>query len=62
MPRNVFSKENQPENRGRKPVTDLDKKHVNVSASVSRECAEWYRKRRGLSGMVLEMYYKEQIK
>lgn len=61
MARNVFSKDNQPEGRGRKPKQEEDKK-VMMTTCVSKDCKEWYSKRRGLAPSVLENYYKDKIK
>lgn len=48
-----FSKDYQPEGKGRPKV---DKKKTQMSVSVLEETKEWYSQHRGLSGKVLEDY------
>lgn len=56
-----FSKDCQPEGRGRKP-TPIEKRKVRMDISVSPEVKEWYARRKGKAGVVLEEYMKEQQK
>lgn len=58
---NRFSKDNQPEGRGRKPIP-AEKRKVRMDVSVSPEVKEWYSRRKGKAGVVLENYMKEQQK
>ena len=47
-----FSKDNQPTNRGRKPTG----KKPTMRVSVNQETKEFFAKRKGLAGKVLEEY------
>lgn len=53
-----FSKDNQPPNRGRKPTG----KQPTLSVSLSAEAKEYYQKRKGLAGRVLEEYKRNNDK
>lgn len=50
-----FSKDNQPQNRGRKPTGHKPTMVVSLNADAK----EYYQKHKGLAGKILEKEYKQ---